>query len=132
MIAKARTRTTVTASALTGLLLLALTACSGSGRSDPATGDPVPLPSPTTTKQAMSEKNLGYMWPLNVDHGTAECRDNDQAVFTVPDGTTYALNDRAREAGYADIDPVRASGDGGGKVSIGVLLSRTMKLCRPA
>ena len=49
-----------------------------------------------TLTQRISEKNLGYTWPLTVDHGTAECREGDQAVFTAPDGTTYALNDRAR------------------------------------
>ncbi|MFD5298580.1 DUF2511 domain-containing protein [Streptomyces mutabilis] len=115
---------------LAGLSLLMLTACGGSGRTDPDTTDPVPLPSPTSTAQQMSEKNLGYTWPLTVDHGTAECREGDQAVFTVPDGTTYALNGRAREAGYRDIGPVRATGDGGDKVSLGPLLSRTMGLCR--
>jgi hypothetical protein len=127
-----RTIAVATASAMTGLVLLALTACGAGGGTEPGTKDPVPLPSPTTTKQTMSEKNLGYMWPLDVDHGTAECRKGDQAVFTVPDGTVYALNDRARQAGYADIGPVRASGDNGEKVSLGVLVSRTMKLCRSA
>ncbi|WP_433341479.1 DUF2511 domain-containing protein [Streptomyces sp. CA-253872] len=123
---------TVTA-ALVGFLLLMLTSCGGGGSgSEPHSGSsaPVPLPSPTSTKQALNEKNLGYMWPLTVDHGTAECRKGEQAVFQAPDGTTYALNERAKEAGYADISAIRASGDGGGKVSLGVLLSRTMKLCR--
>ena len=118
------------ASVLAGVALLALTACGGNGRSTPTTSNPVPLPSPTATKQEVSEKNLGYTWPLTVDHGTAECRGGDQAVITVPDGTTYALNDRAREAGYADITPVRLSGDSGGKVSLGTLISRTLKLCK--
>lgn len=125
-----RKGTAFAATALTGALVLGLAACGGGGRTDPETKDPQPLPSPTSTKQAMSEKNLGYTWPLKPDHGTAECRKGGQAVFTVPDGTTYALNERAREAGYRDIEPVRATGDGGGKVSLGSLLSRTMKLCR--
>ncbi|MFF2330190.1 MULTISPECIES: DUF2511 domain-containing protein [unclassified Streptomyces] len=116
--------------AVAGLALLTLTACGGSGRSEPTTTDPVPLPSPTATKQRISEKNLGYTWPLTVDHGTAECRKGDQAVFTVPDGMTYALNDRARDAGYDDIAPVRVSGDSGDKVSLGSLISRTLKLCK--
>lgn len=116
--------------ALAGLAMLALPACGGSGRTQPDTTDPVALPSPTTTAQRISEKNLGYTWPLTVDHGTAECREGDQAVFTAPDGTTYALNDRAREAGYRDIGPVRATGDGGDKISLGTLLSRTLGLCR--
>ncbi|MFJ9847977.1 DUF2511 domain-containing protein [Streptomyces sp. NPDC101150] len=128
----ARQSRSAVASALAGLALLGLTACGGGGRSEPHTTDPVPLPSPTAGKQKMSEKNLGYTWPLKVDHGTAECRKDNQAVFTVPDGTTYALNDRARNAGYRDIDPLRASGDKGDKVSLGSLLSKTLKLCRAA
>ncbi|MFF4694221.1 DUF2511 domain-containing protein [Streptomyces chattanoogensis] len=120
------------ASALAGLALLGLTACGGGGRTEPHTTDPVALPSPTGTKQKMSEKNLGYTWPLKVDHGTAECRKDNQAVFTAPDGKTYALNDRARNAGYRDIDPLRSSGDDGDKVSLGSLLSKTLKLCRAA
>ncbi|MGW4561590.1 DUF2511 domain-containing protein [Streptomyces sp. NPDC004561] len=115
---------------MAGIALLALTACGSGGRTQPETKNPVPLPSPTSTKQSMSERNLGYAWPLTVDHGTAECRRGDQAVFTVPDGTTYALNDRARRAGYRDIEPVRASGKGGAEVSLGTLLSRSLKLCR--
>ncbi|MFE0253644.1 DUF2511 domain-containing protein [Streptomyces sp. NPDC059010] len=118
-----------TATALTGLALLALAACGGGGRTDTGGDEPTPLPSPTSTKQVITEKNLGFMWPLTVDRGTAECRKGGQAVITVPDGTTYALNDRARKAGYDDVAPVRASGEGGDKVSLGVLLSRTMKLC---
>ncbi|MGW2561998.1 DUF2511 domain-containing protein [Streptomyces sp. NPDC001514] len=116
--------------ALAGLMLLALTACGGGGRTDPVTKDPVPLPSPTAAEQQVSEKNFGYLWPLTVDHGTAACRKGDQAVITVPDGTTYALNDRAKKAGYPDIEPVRASGDSGDEVGLGSLLSHTMKLCR--
>ncbi|MET9431091.1 MULTISPECIES: DUF2511 domain-containing protein [unclassified Streptomyces] len=117
-------------SGLTLTLTVSLTACGGGGRTDPATKEPVPLPSPTAASQQMSEKNLGYMWPLTVDHGTAECRKGEQAVFTTPDGTTYALNDRAEDAGYRNIDAVRATGEGGDKVSLGTLLSTTMKLCR--
>lgn len=129
MTAKNRPTALAAATALTALTLLSLAACGGGGRSDTGGDEPSPLPSPTATKQVISEKNLGYMWPLTVDRGTAECRDGDQAVFTVPDGTTYALNERARKAGYDDIAPVRATGEGGDKVSLGVLLSRTMKLC---
>lgn len=127
---RGRARAVATASAVAGLVLLGASACGGGGRTDPDTKDPKPLPSPTTTKQEMSEKNLGYTWPLKTGHGTAECREGDQAVFTVPNGTTYALNERAQQAGYRDIGPVRASGDDGDKVSLGSLLSRTMKLCR--
>ncbi|SCK48539.1 DUF2511 domain-containing protein [Streptomyces sp. WMMB 322] len=125
-----RARPAVLASAVAGLVLLAVSACGGAGRTDPDTKQPEPLPSPTSTKQKMSEKNLGYTWPLKTDHGTAECREGNQAVFTDPDGTTYALNERAKRAGYRDIGPMRVSGDDGDKVSLGSLLSRTMKLCR--
>lgn len=129
MTEKLRPIAVATASALTGLALLALAACGGGGRTDTGGDEPTPLPSPTSTKQVITENNLGFMWPLTVDRGTAECRKGDQAVITVPDGTTYALNERARKAGYDDIGPVRASGDSGDRVSLGVLLSRTMKLC---
>lgn len=126
---RGRARAVAMASAAAGLVLLGTSACGGGGRTDPDTKDPKPLPSPSTTKQEMREKNLGYTWPLKTEHGTAECREGDQAVFTVPNGTTYALNERALQAGYRDIGPVRASGDDGDKVSLGSLLSRTMKLC---
>ncbi|MFF4605286.1 DUF2511 domain-containing protein [Streptomyces sp. NPDC001339] len=79
----------------------------------------------------MSEKNFGYLWPLKIDHGTVACREGGQAVITAPDSTTYALNNQARKAGYPDIEPIRVSGNSGEKVSLGSLLSRTMKLCRP-
>ncbi|MFF9814346.1 DUF2511 domain-containing protein [Streptomyces sp. NPDC014006] len=128
-----RTRTTLPVTlAGAAALLLALTACGGSGTSHPATGHPDPLPSPTSTAQRMSAENLGYTWPLTVDHGTAECRKGTQAVFTAPDGTAYALNDRARDAGYHDIGPLRAKGDDGDPISLGSLLSKTLKLCRAA
>ncbi|CAL9650208.1 hypothetical protein SUDANB105_06604 [Streptomyces sp. enrichment culture] len=121
--------------ALVGVALIVcclVTACGGSGRSDPATTDPEPLPSPTSATQEISEKNLGYTWPLTVDHGTAECRGDNEAVFTAPDGTTYALNDRARDAGYRSIEPLRAAGDDGDPISLGSLLTKTLKLCQAA
>ncbi|MEE1737290.1 DUF2511 domain-containing protein [Streptomyces sp. BE147] len=127
--ATARTPHALACLALTAVTLIGLAGCGGGGRAEPATKSPVPLPSPTSTKQQMSEKNLGYTWPLTVEQATAECREGDQAVVTVPDGTTYALNDRAESAGYPDLAPVRMSGDGGDPVSIGPLLSRTLKLC---
>ncbi|OUC99539.1 hypothetical protein CA983_27805 [Streptomyces swartbergensis] len=106
-----------------------LTACGGSGTSHPSTTRPEPLPSPTSTTQRISERNLGYTWPLTVDHGTARCEKDNQALFTSPDGTTYALNDRARDAGYRDIGPLRAKGDDGDPISLGSLLTKTLRLC---
>ncbi|MGW1145062.1 DUF2511 domain-containing protein [Streptomyces sp. NPDC002454] len=127
--ARRRPRTVVPTSVLVGGALLVLAACGG-GRAEPATKHPVPLPSPTAAAQRMSEENFGYAWPLTVDHGTAECRRGEQLVFTVPSGTTYALNDRARAAGYRDIEPVRADGDRGDKLSLGTLVSTSMRLCQ--
>nr|2MVO_A Chain A, Putative lipoprotein [Microbispora sp. ATCC PTA-5024]6QFP_A Chain A, Putative lipoprotein [Microbispora sp. ATCC PTA-5024] len=101
----------------------------GGGRADPAHRSPVPLPSPTSNKQDISEANLAYLWPLTVDHGTIECLPSDNAVFVAPDGTTYALNDRAEKAGHPPITPIRAKGSGGGYISLGALLSTTLNLC---
>jgi hypothetical protein len=127
-----RPRRTALLTTLTAAAALLLAACGGSGTSNPASSHPEPLPSPTSTAQRMSAKNLGYTWPLTVDHGTAECRKGTQAVFTAPDGTVYALNDRARDAGYRDIGPLRAKGDGGDPISLGSLLGKTLKLCKAA
>ncbi|WP_019547650.1 DUF2511 domain-containing protein [Streptomyces sulphureus] len=117
--------------ALAALVLAGTAGCKGEGRADPATTDPAPLPSPTSTKQEIGEENFAYTWPFTVPRGTAECRDGDKAVFTVQGGTTYALNDRARQAGYPDVGPIRASGSGGGDISLGTVLSRALKLCNP-
>jgi hypothetical protein len=118
--------------ALCAALPFLLTACGGSGTSHPSTTRPEPLPSPTSTTQRISERNLGYTWPLTVDHGTARCGKDNQALFTSPDGTTYALNDRARDAGYRDIGPLRAKGDDGDPISLGSLLTKTLRLCGAA
>jgi hypothetical protein len=116
---------------LAGLLVTALlvSGCAGAGRSDPAHRSPVPLPSPTSSRQEISEANLAYLWPLTVDHGTIECRPPSVAVFVTPDGTTYALNRQAEDAGYPPITPLRAKGAGGGYISLGALLSATLGLC---
>nr|ADK32550.1 putative lipoprotein signal peptide-containing protein [Microbispora corallina] len=125
--------TNTTRARLSGAGLLAaallLAGCTGGGRADPAHRSPVPLPSPTSSKQDISEANLAYLWPLTVDHGTIECLPSDNAVFVAPDGTTYALNDRAEKAGHPPITPIRAKGSGGGYISLGALLSTTLNLC---
>ncbi|MFE9931921.1 DUF2511 domain-containing protein [Streptomyces sp. NPDC005533] len=105
-----------------------LAACGGEAVSD--ADKPVPLPSPTGTSQEVRKENLRHVWPLTVDRAVMECRGGDQAVVTVPDGTVYALNDRATAAGYADPRPVRAKGENGDEISLGPMLSRTLKLCR--
>ncbi|MGW4090802.1 DUF2511 domain-containing protein [Nocardia sp. NPDC004750] len=109
---------------------LATSACGGgSGPKHPAHATPSPLPPPTSSSQAVGSENMGYLWPLTVDHGTLECRPGDVAVFIAPDGTGYALNDNASNAGFADIESLRATGAGGDKISLGALRSKTLGLC---
>ncbi|MFG1796524.1 DUF2511 domain-containing protein, partial [Nocardia sp. NPDC049149] len=111
--------------AVTGALVVS--ACGGgSGSKDPAHPSPVALPEPTSNSQAVASENLGFLWPFTVDRGTIECRAGGQAVFVVPDGTSYALNDKAEQAGLASIEPLRANGSGGDKISLGALRSRAL------
>ncbi|PXX66369.1 uncharacterized protein DUF2511 [Nocardia tenerifensis] len=111
--------------------VLSIGACGGgSGRPNPSHASPVPLPEPTSSSQAVAAENLGALWPFTVDHGTIECRAGEQAVFTAPDGKSYALNDRAEQAGLPSLEPLRANGSGGDKISLGALRSRTLQLCR--
>ncbi|WP_174186748.1 DUF2511 domain-containing protein [Nocardia barduliensis] len=110
--------------------LLATCACGGgSGPKNPAHPTPSPLPAPTSSSQAIRSENLGYLWPLTVDHGTLECRPGDQAVFIDPGGAAYALNDNASDAGVADIEPLRATGADHDKISLGALRTRALALC---
>ncbi|MGY1947782.1 DUF2511 domain-containing protein [Nocardia asiatica] len=109
--------------------LLATCACGGSGPRNPAHPSPSPLPPPTSNSQAIRSENLGYLWPLTVDHGTLECRPGDQAVFVAPGGAAYALNDNASDAGVADIEPLRATGADNDKISLGALRTRALTLC---
>jgi hypothetical protein len=107
---------------------LLLAGC-GAGQRAPATTSAVPLPPPASTKQAVTQANFGYLWPLSVDHGTLECRSTDQVVFVTPEGKGYALNDKAEAAGMPKIDPLRSEGSQGGNVSLGALLSTGLDLC---
>ncbi|WP_228832784.1 YebY family protein [Nocardia brasiliensis] len=110
---------------------LAISACGGgSGPKDPAHRDGVALPEPTSSSQAVASENLGYLWPFTVDRGTIGCRAGEQATFTAPDGKLYALNEKAEQAGLPGVEPLRATGAGGDKVSLGALRSRAMQLCR--
>ncbi|GAA2978647.1 DUF2511 domain-containing protein [Actinokineospora diospyrosa] len=108
--------------------LLALGGCAA-GRSDPQTTSTVPLPAPEGSTQRVSEANFGYLWPLTVNEGTVECRNETEVVFITPDGTTYALNEKAESAGAQKIDPLRAEGSQGQEISLGALLSTGIKLC---
>ncbi|MFT7835910.1 DUF2511 domain-containing protein [Saccharothrix sp. BKS2] len=114
--------------ALCAATLAAVAGC-GAGSSDPASTSPVPLPAPTGNRQEVSQANLGYLWPVNVDHGTIECRNGEQAVFIDPDGQAFALNDKAAEAGVPGIEPLRIEGSQGDKISLGALLGHALDLC---
>ncbi|MBF6125391.1 DUF2511 domain-containing protein [Nocardia brasiliensis] len=110
---------------------VAISACGGgSGPKDLAHRDGVALPEPTSSSQAVASENLGYLWPFTVDRGTIGCRAGEQATFTAPDGKLYALNEEAEQAGLPGVEPLRATGAGGDKVSLGALRSRAMQLCR--
>ncbi|MFI5493474.1 DUF2511 domain-containing protein [Actinoplanes sp. NPDC051859] len=116
----------IMASGVAAAVLLAATGC-GAGTRDAAPA--VPLPAPSSTAQQVSAENFGHLWPLSVDHGTIECRPGTQAVFVAEDGTEYALNGKAEQAGIRSVDDIRAQGSSASDVSIGALLTRTMKLC---
>lgn len=124
-----KTRSHLSRAVAVAAAVLALAGCREAGSAHPAHKTPVPLPSPTGDKQEISSANLAYLWPLTVDHGTIECLPADRAIFVAPDGKAYALNRRARSAGYAAITPIRAKGSGGGYVSLGALLGDALKLC---
>ncbi|WP_330228898.1 YebY family protein [Nocardia sp. NBC_00508] len=110
---------------------IVVTACGGgSGPKNPAHTSPVPLPDPTSSSQVVASENLGYLWPFTIDHGTIECRSGEQVLFIAPDGHAYALNDQAERAGLPSVEPLRATGSGGDKVSLGALRSRAMQLCK--
>ncbi|GGL46748.1 DUF2511 domain-containing protein [Nocardia jinanensis] len=112
----------------TGVVLL--TACgAGSGPAEPGHRSPVPLPEPTSNTQQVSGENLGYLWPLTVERGTLECRPGDQVVFVAPDGGSYALNDKAEQAGIPGIEPLRATGADGDAISLGAMRSGALGLC---
>ncbi|MFI6171880.1 DUF2511 domain-containing protein [Nocardia sp. NPDC051052] len=105
-----------------------ISACGGGGEGA-AQPSPVPLPEPTSSRQAVASENLGSLWPFTVDHGTLECRAGVQAVFVAPDGKSYALNDKAEQAGVAGVESLRAKGSGGDEISLGAVRSRALRLC---
>jgi|GEM_PF-613152 len=112
-------------------ILLTVGACDGdgAGRTDPDAEHPRSTEPATDGQQLIWKEDLSRIWPLTVPDGTIECRQTAQAVFTAPDDTTYALNDRAQHAGYPSIDPLRAKNADGDKISLGALRSKAMSLC---
>ncbi|GAA1231641.1 hypothetical protein GCM10009676_13330 [Prauserella halophila] len=123
-----------TAHGAVGSMLLAavalIGACGGgAGREDPAIDDPEPAPPAEHGRQQIGEKNIGHIWPLTVHSGTIACEKPDRALFTAPDGETYALNERAADADHPDIAPLRADGANGEPISLGALRSKAVALC---
>lgn len=114
------------AAIVAGVILLA--GC-GAGRSDPEHDEPKPLSAAVGQTQRIGSENLAYMWPLKVDHGNIQCRNDGEALFITPAGKQYALNDKAEDAQLPSIDPLRADGSLGSKVSLGGLLSHALSLC---
>jgi Protein of unknown function (DUF2511) len=112
--------------ALAVAVLLTAGGCGAGTRDASATQ---PLPSPTSTSQQVRAENFGHLWPLSVDQGTLECRPGTQVIFVATDGTEYALNGKAEQAGIRSVDEIRIDGSGNGKVSLGSMLSKAMKLC---
>jgi len=111
--------------ALVGVLLV--TAC-GAGRSS-SSGPVQPMPARSGNIQPVAAVNLGHLWPFSVDHGTLSCQGSDEALFIAPDGTKYALNDKALQAGFLKADPIRAKGASGSQVSLGAVSSDALALC---
>lgn len=122
-------RATAGGALLAALLTLGACGSGGAGREDPGVDQPVSPAPAKDGQQRIGEENMGHIWPLSVPEGTIECREPDQAVFTAPDGKTYALNDRAAQADYPSVEPLRAEGADGGKISLGALRSKAMALC---
>ena len=61
----------------------------------------------------VNRTQYGAFWPVTVEEGILQClnptgRRRGEAVFEA-EGTYYALNDTATEAGHADITPLRAT-----------------------
>lgn len=73
---------------------------------------------------------MGHLWPLTVPSGTLACPSDNQVVFTTDNDETYALNGQA-ERHHPSIEPLRAEGAGGDKISLGALRSKAMQLCGP-
>ena len=96
------------------VLALAATACGGGG----AAGVEI------------TAEQFGDSWPFTVERGQLSCAGASAIVFTA-DGTEYAVNEAAREAGYAALDPVWRSSPiiPALKVSVAPVIERGLDLC---
>jgi hypothetical protein len=61
---------------------------------------------PIGQQRTVTRNDLGGQWPFTVGIGTLGC--NAKAVMFRTDGRTYAINDAARNAGFASVEPIRA------------------------
>jgi Protein of unknown function (DUF2511) len=102
-----------------GVVLALLVAACGSG----------------THSQSVTRGEFGEGWPLTVDSGELRCEAGDAVVFKAPDGTDYAVNGTAGDAGYLDIRPIWADNpdaltrDFIPKIAITPLIEAGLKLC---
>lgn len=111
-----------------GCAALVLAGCGGGGQGRATADEPVPMPPARNGEQPVSAENLGHLWPLTVPSGVLSCTGDNEAVFTAPDGRSYALNERA-ERHHPSIEPLRADGASASKISLGALRSKALKLC---
>jgi hypothetical protein len=78
-------------------------------------------------------------WPLTVPGGLLQCEPLvisglpvERVTFEAPDGTIYAVNGHALDAGYPEIDPIWKDDPTGiaPKVNIGPLIDKGLNLCQ--
>ena len=80
----------------------------------------------------LAKSSFSGTWPFTVDSGTLRCELPTAIVFTA-DGSDYAVNGTAMDAGYADIRPIwKKNHDptlGGPRVSISDVNAAGQRLC---
>jgi len=83
----------------------------------------------------VTSQQYGTFWPVTVEKGTLHClnstgRRRGEAVFE-HEGTYYALNDTATEAGHADISSIRGTNPeaGGAYTPINNFVTAAEDLC---
>jgi len=84
------------------LLILQIGACADSR---PHEVEDRILEIPMSQQRMVTRNDLGGQWPFTIGIGTLGC--NAAAVMFRADGRTYAINDAARNAGFASVEPIR-------------------------
>lgn len=106
--------------AVVALAALSLAGCSGSDSGlSGSSGSSVAVSQSTWTRGE---------WPFTVSHGVLGCTDPQQVTFNV-DGTAYAVNGSAMDAGFRDIKPIWKPAPGGLRVDIGPMIDKGLTLC---